>query len=111
MYKYGEHPKSDNEDRLLQILTIQKMNASLKEIAGAFEIEKELTFHFARHTFATTLTLPNGVPLESVSKMLGHKNLLTTQHYEKVLDKKVSEDMNILRVKNSNTIIKLSRSK
>jgi site-specific recombinase XerD len=97
--KYADHPKSNNEDKLLPILTNQKMNAYLKEIAGVCEIEKELTFHIARHTFATTVTLTNGVPIESVSKMLGHKNLRTTQHYAKVLDKKVSEDMKILRDK------------
>ena len=97
--KYVDHPKSNNEDKLLPILTNQKMNAYLKEIAGVCEIEKELTFHIARHTFATTVTLTNGVPIESVSKMLGHKNLRTTQHYAKVLDKKVSEDMQILRDK------------
>ena len=105
--KYADHPKSNNEDRLLPILTNQKMNAYLKEIAGVCEIEKELTFHIARHTFATTVTLTNGVPIESVSKMLGHKNLRTTQHYAKVLDKKVSEDMKILRDKfTSNEIAK-----
>ncbi len=97
--KYENHPKSNNEDKLLPILTNQKMNAYLKEIAGVCEIEKELTFHIARHTFATTVTLTNGVPIESVSKMLGHKNLRTTQHYAKVLDKKVSEDMQILKDK------------
>ena len=97
--KYVNHPKSNNEDRLLPILTNQKMNAYLKEIAAVCEIEKELTFHIARHTFATTVTLTNGVPIESVSKMLGHKSLRTTQHYAKVLDKKVSEDMKVLRDK------------
>ncbi|GAQ49334.1 TPA: site-specific integrase [Flavobacterium psychrophilum] len=97
--KYSDHPKSNNEDRLFPILTNQKMNVYLKEIAGVCEIEKDLTFHIARHTFATTVTLTNGVPIESVSKMLGHKNLRTTQHYAKVLDKKVSEDMKILRDK------------
>jgi site-specific recombinase XerD len=102
--KYANHPKSNNEDKLLPILTNQKMNAYLKEIAGVCEIEKELTFHIARHTFATTVTLTNGVPIESVSKMLGHKNLRTTQHYAKVLDKKVSEDMKILRDKFSITL-------
>jgi site-specific recombinase XerD len=97
--KYENHPQCLNEDRLLPILSNQKMNAYLKEIAGVCEIEKELTFHIARHTFATTVTLTNGVPIESVSKMLGHKNLKTTQHYAKILDRKVSEDMQVLRDK------------
>ena len=97
--KYENHPQCLNEEKLLPILSNQKMNAYLKEIAGVCEIEKELTFHIARHTFATTVTLTNGVPIESVSKMLGHKNLRTTQHYAKVLDRKVSEDMKILKNK------------
>ncbi len=97
--KYENHPQSTNEDKLLPILSNQKMNAYLKEIAAICEIEKELTFHIARHTFATTITLTNGVPIESVSKMLGHKNLRTTQHYAKVLDRKVSEDMKLLKDK------------
>jgi site-specific recombinase XerD len=97
--KYENHPQSNNQEKLLPILSNQKMNAYLKEIAGVCKIDKELTFHIARHTFATTVTLTNGVPIESVSKMLGHKNLRTTQHYAKVLDKKVSEDMKILRDK------------
>ena len=101
--KYADHPQAINEEKLLPILSNQKMNAYLKEIAAVCEIEKELTFHIARHTFATTVTLTNGVPTESVSKMLGHKNLRTTQHYAKVLDKKVSEDMKILRDKFSLT--------
>ena len=74
------------------------MNAYLKEIADLCEISKELTFHIARHTFATTVTLSNGVPIESVSKMLGHKSIKTTKHYAKILDKKVSEDMEVLKV-------------
>lgn len=97
--KYKNHPECINKDKLLPILTNQKMNAYLKEIADICEIEKDLTFHIARHTFATTVTLTNGVPIESVSKMLGHKNLRTTQHYAKVLDRKVSEDMEVLRNK------------
>tara|TARA_R110002072_G_scaffold243748_1_gene402940 strand:+ start:2200 stop:2481 length:282 start_codon:yes stop_codon:yes gene_type:complete len=75
------------------------MNAYLKEIADLCEINKNLTFHLARHTFATTITLSNGVPIESVSKMLGHKSLKTTQHYAKVLDRKVSDDMMALKNK------------
>jgi site-specific recombinase XerD len=97
--KYENHPQAGNQDKLLPILSNQKMNAYLKEIAAVCKINKELTFHIARHTFATTVTLTNGVPIESVSKMLGHKNLRTTQHYAKVLDKKVSEDMKILKDK------------
>ena len=75
------------------MLSNQKMNAYLKEIADLCGIEKELTYHCARHTFATTVTLSNGIPIESVSKMLGHKKIQTTQHYAKILDKKVSVDM------------------
>ena len=75
------------------------MNAYLKEIVDVCGIEKELTFHIARHTFATTVTLSNGVPIESVSKMLGHKNIRTTQHYAKILESKVSQDMNNLKIK------------
>ena len=97
--KYANHPQACNQEKLLQILSNQKMNAYLKEIAGVCKINKELTFHFARHTFATTVTLTNGVLIESVSKMLGHTNLKTTQHYAKILDKKISEDMMILKSK------------
>jgi len=97
--KYEDHPRCLNEDAILPILTNQKMNAYLKEIGDLCDISKEITFHMARHTFATSVTLTNGVPIETVSKMLGHKNIQTTQHYAKILDKKVSEDMMILREK------------
>ena len=94
--KYKEHSEVDSKN-VLPVLSNQKMNAYLKEIADLCGIQKNLTFHLARHTFATTVTLSNGVPIESVSKMLGHKNLQTTQHYAKILDRKVSDDMAALR--------------
>ena len=107
--KYENHPQSINHNKLLPILSNQKMNAYLKELADICKIDKELTYHIARHTFATTVTLTNGVPIESVSKMLGHKNLRTTQHYAKVLDRKVSDDMQLLKQKLSNIPIVLQK--
>lgn len=94
---YDIHPAADNQNKLLPILSNQKMNAYLKEIADVCGINKELSFHCARHTFATTVTLSNGVPIETVSKMLGHKSIRTTQHYAKITDRKVAIDMNLLR--------------
>ncbi|HEX6893052.1 MAG TPA: tyrosine-type recombinase/integrase [Chryseolinea sp.] len=86
-----------NEDNLLPVMSNQKMNEYLKEISDRCEIKKKMTFHTARHTFATTVTLTNGVPIETVSKMLGHKTLRTTQQYAKILDQKVSDDMKMLK--------------
>ena len=100
--KYSEHMEILESELILPVLSNQKMNAYLKEIADLCQINKNLTFHLARHTFATTVTLTNGVPIESVSKMLGHKSLRTTQHYAKIIDRKVSEDMNALRLKMAN---------
>jgi len=97
--KYKNFPGCYDSGHVLPVLSNQKMNAYLKEIADCCGISKNLTFHIARHTFATTITLSNGVPIESVSKMLGHRNLKTTQHYAKVLDRKISEDMKKLREK------------
>lgn len=97
--KYKNHPQCVNEKSLLPVLSNQKMNSYLKEIADVCGITKELTFHIARHTFATTVTLTNGVSIESVSKMLGHRSIKTTQHYAKILDRKVSDDMKQLRQK------------
>lgn len=97
--KYANHPKCCAEKKLLPVNSNQKMNDYLKEIAAVCEIEKNITFHIARHSFATTVTLQNDVPIESVSKMLGHKSIRTTQHYAKVLDKKVSNDMALLKEK------------
>ncbi len=97
--KYQAYSKISDTGLLLPVISNQKTNAFLKEIAILCKIEKNLTFHLARHTFATTVTLANGIPIESVSKMLGHQSLKTTQIYAKVIDKKLSEDMNILRGK------------
>ena len=97
--KYKSHPEIISKKKLLPVPSNQKVNAYLKEIATVCEINKELTFHCARHTFATTVTLTNGVPIETVSKMLGHTKLQTTQIYAKILDKKVSGDMQVLRNK------------
>lgn len=99
MNRYENHPQCGYEGKLLPVLSNQKMNGYLKEIGDICGITKPFTYHTARHTFATTVTLSNGVPIESVSKMLGHKNIKTTQHYARILDSKVSEDMNLLRQK------------
>lgn len=97
--QYKDHPQCENKGLVLPVLSNQKMNAYLKEIADMCRINKHLTFHLARHTFATTVTLSNGVPIETVSKMLGHTNIKTTQHYAKTLDVKVSQDMAALKKK------------
>jgi site-specific recombinase XerD len=99
--RYKNHPVVLHKNVLLPVISNQKMNAYLKEIADICGIKKELTFHCARHTFATTVTLSNDVPIESVSKMLGHTKIQTTQHYAKILDKKVSNDMLLLKTKMS----------
>ena len=97
--QYRNNTACINTEKVLPVLSNQKYNEYLKEIANICGINKNMTTHTARHTFATTITLSNGVPMESVSKMLGHKNLKTTQHYAKVLDKKISDDMNLLKAK------------
>jgi site-specific recombinase XerD len=97
--KYSDHPLCISKNMPLPVPSNQKMNDYLKEIAAICQINKTLTSHIARHTFATTITLSNGVPIESVSKMLGHSSLKQTQHYAKILDVKVSADMLLLRQK------------
>lgn len=97
--KYKEHPYCESKGRLLPVKSNQKMNAYLKEIADVCGIKKKLTMHIARHTFATTVTLSNGVPIETVSKLLGHTKLATTQIYAKVMEHKVSADMSSLNEK------------
>ena len=95
--KYKDNPRSKNRGTIFPLISNQKLNNYLKEIADVCEIEKNLTFHLARHTFATTVTLTNGVPIETVSKLLGHRSISTTQIYAKVIENKISKDMNRLK--------------
>ena len=97
MGKYRDDPRSVSNGTVFPVISNQRMNGYLKEIAEICEINTDLTFHIARHTFATTVTLSNGVPIESVSKMLGHTSIRTTQIYAKVVEHKLSEDMQNLR--------------
>jgi site-specific recombinase XerD len=97
--KYKTNPRVIEAGKLLPVYSNQKLNAYLKEIADLCGIEKPLTFHIARNTFATTITLTNGVPMETVSKLLGHTSIRTTQIYAKVIEQKVSDDMKTLRSK------------
>jgi integrase len=102
--RYEHVPACINANKVLPVLSNQKYNAYLKEIAAICGITKILTTYTARHTFGTTVTLSNGVPIESVSKMLGHKKISTTQHYARVLDTKVSEAMQVLRNKLTSSV-------
>ncbi|MBU2556083.1 MAG: site-specific integrase [Bacteroidetes bacterium] len=97
--KYKNDPEALAKGTLLPVNSNQRMNGYLKEIADITCITKNLTMHLARHTFATTVTLSNGVPIESVSKMLGHSSIKTTQIYSKVVDTKISNDMKALKAK------------
>ncbi len=87
------------QDTLLPKISNQKMNAYLKEIADIVGLDKKLTWYVARHTFATTVTLGNGIKIENVSAMLGHTTIRQTQHYAKVLDTSVMQDMQKLITK------------
>jgi site-specific recombinase XerD len=80
--KYEDHPECENQEKVLPVLSNQKMNSYLNEIADLGGVTKKLTFHINRYTFATTITLANGVPIETVSKLLSHKSLKQTQHHE-----------------------------
>ena len=95
--KYAEHPNINNSYSLLPVFTNQAVNRYLKKITELAGIQKCITFHVARHTFATTITLLNDVPLETVSKLLGHTKLSTTQRYARVLEKKISIDFSKLK--------------
>ena len=91
--KYKSNASLLENGRLLPIYSNQMINRTLRDIANACGIRKKVTFHVARHTFATAITLSNGVPIETVSKLLGHTKLSTTQIYARVVEKKVGEDM------------------
>ncbi|MFN3849646.1 MAG: site-specific integrase [Spirosomataceae bacterium] len=100
--KYQNHPYCISNNKLLPVNSNQKYNAYLKELADVCGIKINLTTHIARHTFATTVTLANNVPIETVSEMLGHKSIRTTQIYAKVVKNKISNDMKSLREKLNN---------
>jgi len=95
--KYKNYAWNESEGLLLPVRSNQKMNAYLKELATVCKIKKTLSMHVARHSFATSVTLANGVPIETVSKMLGHNSLKTTQVYARIVDKKISDDMRKLK--------------
>lgn len=97
--KYAAHAEVLISGKLLPVPSNQKMNAYLKELASICGIDKDLHTHLARHTYATTVTLSNGIPIETVSKLLGHRKMQTTQIYAKVIDKKVEDDIELLRKK------------
>ena len=97
--RYADHPQCIHKGVLLPVLSNQKMNSYLKEIGDLCEVTKSLSSHLGRHTFSTTITLSNGVSLEAVSKMLGHTNLNTTKQYARMVDSRVSDEMNVLKSK------------
>lgn len=99
--KYQFHPRCTENDKLLPVFSVQKVNAYLQEIADTCGIEKHLTSHVARHTFATTVTLSNNVPIESVSKMLGHTDIRTTKIYARLLNERIANDMKVVKEKYS----------
>lgn len=90
------------DGKVLPIISNQKLNSYLKEIADVCGIDKPLTFHMARHTFATTVTLGNGVTIEAVSGMLGHSDIKTTQIYARITNEKIRKDTQCLQGKFSN---------
>lgn len=95
--KYKSDPRCSDTNRLLPNYSNQKMNEYLKEIAELAGIKKRLTWYVSRHTFATTVCLSNKIPLEVVSKMMGHKKITQTQHYAKLIDDRVKEEANKLK--------------
>ncbi len=91
--KYADHPECLRRNVVLPVMSNQKLNAYLKEIADLCGITKRLTTHVARHTAATVIFLANQVSMENVAKILGHSNTKMTQHYAKVLDSSIMRDM------------------
>lgn len=102
--KYANHPTCQKKKVLLPVPCNQKMNSYLKEIADLCMIKKNLTTHTARHSYATSVCLANGVSIENVAKMLGHSNIKMTQHYARVLDSSILRDMNNVKSALANTI-------
>ena len=97
--KYENHPICSNKNKLLPMKSNQKLNVYLKELADICDITKPMTMHIARHTFATTVLLANGVSMEATSKMLGHSSIKTTQIYGKIVESRVSSEMDNLSKK------------
>ncbi|WP_238320864.1 site-specific integrase [Neotamlana nanhaiensis] len=98
MENYKTKPNKESK-QVFPKISSQKLNSYLKEIADVCKIRKNLTFHIGRHIFATTVTLSNGMLIETVSKLLGHSRISTTQIYAKVIERKVSDDMRKLKEK------------
>lgn len=94
--KYKNNPICVQKNMVLPVPCNQRMNSYLKEIADMCGITKKLTTHTARHSCATSVLIANGVPIETVSKILGHTNIRTTQIYARITDVKVSKDLEML---------------
>jgi integrase/recombinase XerD len=90
--RYKNHPRTKKKGTLLPVITNQPMNRALKEISLFVGIEKNISSHTGRHSFATSVTAGHGVPIETISKMLGHCNLKTTQIYSKITDSRLASD-------------------
>jgi integrase len=99
LQKFRADENAAKLETLFPWVSNQEMNRSLKLIGEICEIKKPLTFHLARHTFATTVTLLNGVPIETISKLLGHTKLATTMIYAHVMQSKIGMDMSLLQSK------------
>ncbi|MEP2669062.1 MAG: tyrosine-type recombinase/integrase [Cyclobacteriaceae bacterium] len=108
--KYRDHEYCKTFKKLLPMNSNQRYNAYLKEVADLCDIKKKLTTHTARHTFATTVLLLNDVPMETAMELLGHTDIRTTQIYGKIVQKKVSADMQKLKNKLSPSDIKQSNN-